>query len=67
MKTRLNQAKGLWIEKLDSVVWAYQTTPRVPTKESLFNITFGTKIVIPVEIGIPSTRVDHYEESSNSE
>uniref|UniRef100_A0A2N9F0N5 Integrase catalytic domain-containing protein n=1 Tax=Fagus sylvatica TaxID=28930 RepID=A0A2N9F0N5_FAGSY len=47
IKTRLEGAKGLWVEELPSILWAYRTTVRVPTGETPFKLTFGTEAVIP--------------------
>ena len=67
LKTRLNEAKGLWVEELNSILWAYRTTPRVPTGESPFSLAYGTEAMIPLEIRLPSTRVEQYREPDNSE
>ena len=67
LKTRLNEAKGLWVEELPSVLWAYRTTPRVLTDESSFNLAYGIEAVIPIEVELPSMRVEKYDESSNSD
>ena len=58
LKTRLNEAKGLWVDELGSVLWAYRTTPRIPTGESPFSLAYGTEAMIPLEIGLPSSRVE---------
>ena len=50
IKTWFEGAKGIWVEKLPSVLWAYKTTIRTPTKETPFKLIFGTEAVIPVEI-----------------
>lgn len=67
LKTRLEGAKGLWIEELYSVLWAYCTTPRAPTGETPFSLALGFEVVISVEIGLPSTRVEEYQEPDNSD
>ena len=67
LKTRLNEARGLWVEELPSALWAYRTTPHVPTGESPFNLAYRTEAMIPLEIGLPSIRVEQYREPSNSE
>ena len=53
LKTRLNEAKGLWVEELYPVLWAYRTTLRIPTGESPFNLAYGMEVIIPLEIGLP--------------
>ena len=50
LKTRLEKAKGLWVDELPGVLWAYRTTPRTPTGETPFSLAFGTEAVIPVEL-----------------
>ncbi|XP_073112305.1 uncharacterized protein [Elaeis guineensis] len=67
LKTRLNEARGLWVEELPSVLWAYRMMPHVPTRESPFNLAYGTEAMIPLEIGLPSIRVEQYHELDNSE
>ena len=66
-KTRLNEAKDLWVEELYPILWAHRTTPRIPTKKLPFNIAYGTEVMISLEIGLPSIRVEQYSEPSNSE
>ena len=48
IKTRLEEAKSMWVEELPSVLWAYQTIVRTPTKETPFKLTFSIEAVIPV-------------------
>ena len=55
------------MEELYPILWAYRTTPRIPTGESPFNLTYGTEEMILLEIGLPSIRVKQYNEMSNSE
>uniref|UniRef100_A0A2N9IAR9 Uncharacterized protein n=1 Tax=Fagus sylvatica TaxID=28930 RepID=A0A2N9IAR9_FAGSY len=40
IKTRLEGAKGMWVEELPSILWAYRTTVRVPTGETPFQTDF---------------------------
>uniref|UniRef100_A0A2N9F1B5 Uncharacterized protein n=1 Tax=Fagus sylvatica TaxID=28930 RepID=A0A2N9F1B5_FAGSY len=47
IKTRLEGAKGMWVEELPSVLWAYRTTVRTPTKETPFKLTYGTEGCYP--------------------
>ena len=61
-KTRLEGAKGVWTEELQNVFWAYRMTTRVPTGETPFRLTFVTKAIILVEVGLTSFRVKTYED-----
>uniref|UniRef100_A0A2N9F216 Uncharacterized protein n=1 Tax=Fagus sylvatica TaxID=28930 RepID=A0A2N9F216_FAGSY len=65
IKTRLEGAKGMWVEELPSVLWAYRTTVRTPTRETPFKLTFGTEAVIPVEIGLTTLRTTFHKEEEN--
>ena len=67
LKIRLNKAKCLWVKQLYPILWAYRTTLRIPTGESPFNLAYETETMISLEIGLPSTRVEQYNESNNSE
>lgn len=63
---KLDEAKGKWMEELSRILWAYQVTPRVLTNESHFNLAFDIEVVIPIEIGLLTIRIEHYDKSSNS-
>ena len=67
IKTRLKGAKGIWPEELPSILWAYRTTARTPTGETLFRLTYGSEAVIPAEVGITSYRVHNHDENRNDE
>ena len=67
IKKWLKKAKGLWVDELPSMLWAYQTTARTSTRETPFSLTNGTEVVIPVECGIPSVRYIWLDEDSNRE
>ena len=38
------------------VLWAYRTTPGRPTRNTPFALAYGTDVVIPTEVGMPTTR-----------
>ncbi|KAK3007588.1 hypothetical protein RJ639_013333 [Escallonia herrerae] len=67
LKKKLDGAKGLWVDKLHKILWAYRTTTRHPTGETPFNLAFGTEALIPVEIGLPSLRLLTYDPNMNDE
>ena len=67
IKTQLEGAKGIWLDELPSVLWAYRTTARTPTGETPFRLTYGTDVVIPAEVGLTSYRVQNYMEDKNEE
>ena len=61
------RAKGAWPKELLGVLWAYRTTVRTPSGETPFNLTYGTKVVIFVEIGLTSLKKEFFDEHSNDE
>ena len=65
IKTQLKGAKGIWPDKLPSVLWAYYTTARTPTRETLFRLAYGTDVVILAEVGLTSYQVENYSEDKN--
>ena len=67
IKTRLEGAKGIWPDELPSILWAYQTTTRIPTRETPFRLAYGSDAVIPTEVGLASYRVGNYAEEKNEE
>ena len=67
IKTRLEGAKGIWSNELPSVLWAYKTTVRTPTGETLFWLAYGSEAVIPTEVGLTSYKVGNHDESKNDE
>ena len=56
IKAKLDDMKGAWLEELPNVLWAYRTTTRIPTGETPFRLTYGTKAVILVKVGVASIR-----------
>ena len=66
LKKRLTQAKGAWADELPAVLWSYRTTPRTPTGETPFSLTYGTEAVIPVEAGLPTARYKMVDEQMNN-
>ena len=67
IKTWLKGAKGIWPEKLPNILWAYRTIARTPTGETPFQLTYGSKAVIPAEVGLTSYRVGNHDERKNDE
>ncbi|XP_077252367.1 uncharacterized protein LOC143891714 [Tasmannia lanceolata] len=67
IKKRLDKKVGRWADELYHVLWAYRTTPRTPTGESPFNLSFGTEAVIPVDVGTPSARISNFNERLNGD
>ena len=67
IKTKLDDAKGAWPEELPNVLWAYRTTARTSMGETPFRLTYGTEVVISVEVGGTSIRRKVFNEESNDD
>ena len=67
IKTKLDEAKGAWLDELPNVLWAYRTTARTPIGETPFRLTYGTETVIPIEVGVASTRRTAFSEVENDD
>ena len=60
LKTRLEGAKGVWLDELPGVLWAYKTTVRTPTGETPFKMAYRSEAVIPAEVHMANNRVTMY-------
>ena len=60
LKRRLEGIKGRWAEELPNILWAYRTTPRRFTGETLFSVTYGIEAVILDEVNLCSARVSEF-------
>lgn len=60
--------KGSWAEELPVVLWSYRTTPRGSTNQTPNALAFGSEAVVPIEIEMPSKRIDRpFDEQENLE
>jgi len=67
LKKRLGAAKGKWADELLEVLWAYRCTPQTSTRESPYNLTYGTDAMLSVEIGEAIIRRQLRDLSLNNE
>ena len=65
IKARLDDAKRAWPEELPNVLWTYRTMARTLIRENPFRLTYGTKAVISVKVGITSVQREMFHEESN--
>ena len=63
----MDGAKANWAEELNSILWALRTTPRTSTKEMHFALAFGTEAVVPIELQVPTHRVQFNDDNVNSD
>ena len=67
LKTKLEDLKRKLVEYLPEVLWAYSTTRKSTTQETLFDLAFGTEAVDPVEVGLKSPRIELSSTKHNKE
>ncbi|KAL5582015.1 hypothetical protein UlMin_014457 [Ulmus minor] len=65
LKKKLEKSKGAWVDELPLVLWSYRTSFRAITGETPFLLAYGVEAVIPIEISLPTFRVDNFDEESN--
>nr|XP_025638006.1 uncharacterized protein LOC112733303 [Arachis hypogaea] len=65
IKKKLNNAKGEWAELIPEILWGYNTTIQTTTGETPFKLVYGSKALIPIEVGIPTLRTELYDEQHN--
>ena len=53
--------------RITKCLMGLQTIARTLTGETPFKLTYGTEVVIPVEVGIISTRKEFFQEGSNDD
>ena len=56
LKRRLDKAKGTWEKEVPRIVCAYHTTAQFTTRETPFNLVYGSNAMIIVEIQENSSR-----------
>ncbi|XP_024039539.1 uncharacterized protein LOC112098145 [Citrus clementina] len=66
LNKRLEERNGAWVDELPGVLWAYRTTQNTSTRETPFSLAFGIDAVIPAKIGVPSHRVEYFNEAENT-
>ncbi|GKE96535.1 reverse transcriptase domain-containing protein, partial [Tanacetum coccineum] len=67
IKTRLGEGNKNWIEELPHVLWAHRIMIKSSHGDTSFSLTYGTKAVIPAEIGMPTYRTAVVDAVHNDE
>ncbi|XP_021755967.1 uncharacterized protein LOC110721143 [Chenopodium quinoa] len=62
---KLEEYKGQWEDLVPEVLWANRTIEKESTGKSPFTLAYGVDAVVPVEVQIPSLRIQHYEQQGN--
>ncbi|GKD76278.1 reverse transcriptase domain-containing protein [Tanacetum coccineum] len=64
---RLGARNKKWMEELSHVLWVHRTIIKSSNGDTLFSLTYGTKAVIPAEIGMPTLRTAKVDLVQNNE
>ncbi|GJW29257.1 reverse transcriptase domain-containing protein [Tanacetum coccineum] len=67
IKARLDERSKDWIGELSHVLWAHRTMIKSSNEETPFSLTYGTKAVIPAEIGMLTLRTAELDLAKNDE
>ena len=67
IKTQLEGAKGVWLDELPGVLWAYRMIVRTSTGETSFKLAYGSETVIPAKVHMANHRVTMYQDKDNEE
>ncbi|XP_071729044.1 uncharacterized protein [Rutidosis leptorrhynchoides] len=67
IKTRLGKHRQGWVDELQHVLCAHQTTPKDSTNETPFSLVYGTEAVIPAEVLVLTNRITTFDEQQNDE
>ncbi|GJT72755.1 reverse transcriptase domain-containing protein [Tanacetum coccineum] len=67
IKARLGEDNMNWVEEVSHVLWAHRTMIKKSNGDTPSSLTYGTEVVIPVEIGMPSIRCVEVNQAENDE
>ncbi|GKC18384.1 reverse transcriptase domain-containing protein [Tanacetum coccineum] len=67
IKARLGEDNRNWVEEVPHILWEHRTMIKTSNEDTPFSLTYGTKVVILVEIGMPSLRCAEVNQAENDE
>ncbi|GJX68968.1 reverse transcriptase domain-containing protein [Tanacetum coccineum] len=67
IKARLDERSNDWNEEIPHVLWAHHAMIKSSNEDTPFSLTYGTKAVIPEEIGMPTLRTMEVDMVQNDE
>nr|GEU29102.1 reverse transcriptase domain-containing protein [Tanacetum cinerariifolium] len=67
IKARLGRERAGWVDELPNVLWAHRTSLKQSNDETPFSLAYGSKAVIPSEIGMPTYRTMLIREDENED
>nr|GEV71023.1 reverse transcriptase domain-containing protein [Tanacetum cinerariifolium] len=67
IKAQLYERSKNWMEEISHVLQAHCSMIKSSNRETPFSLTYGTEVVIPVEIGMPTLRTTKVDMIKNDE
>ncbi|GJX61633.1 reverse transcriptase domain-containing protein [Tanacetum coccineum] len=67
IKASAKQGKKELVEEISHVLWAHRTMIKSSNGDTPFSLTYGTEVVIPAEIGMPTFRLAEVNVDKNDE
>ncbi|XP_072054199.1 uncharacterized protein [Arachis hypogaea] len=67
LKKNLEDSKGEWAELIPEVLWSYNTTEQLLTRETPFRLVYECDAMIPIKVSLQNTRTINVSESDNIE
>ncbi|GJR36417.1 reverse transcriptase domain-containing protein [Tanacetum coccineum] len=67
IKARLEKDNKKWMEEISHVLWAHRTMVKSSNGDTPFSLTYGTEVVIPTEIRMPTFRTVEVDMAKNDE
>nr|GEV57569.1 hypothetical protein [Tanacetum cinerariifolium] len=64
---QIRRERAGWVNELPNVLWAHRTSLKQSNGETPFSLTYGSKAVIPAEIGMPTHRTMMIREDKNED
>jgi transposase InsO family protein len=56
-----------WHDRLFEALWAYRVTVRTSMQATPYSLVYGSEVVLPLEVQLPSLRVVVHEKIANDE
>ncbi|XP_073367828.1 uncharacterized protein [Aegilops tauschii subsp. strangulata] len=57
LKKTVTRNRRDWHDRLFESLWVYRVRVRTPTQVTLFSLVYGSEVVLPLEVQLPSLRV----------
>ncbi|GAA0169867.1 hypothetical protein LIER_24250 [Lithospermum erythrorhizon] len=61
------QIRGSWIDELPTVLWFLRSTPNQATCKAPFSLVYGTEVVLPAEVDLPTYKQIGFEEERHDQ